>query len=164
MGIFKAIKAIAVLLTIGIIVGSIYYISNLQANLATAKANSEILKESIEEQTAVITEMEENSKFQQEAFAEASKRLQDQYEQLQDLQSKFDRSSNGNPRDFGFIASQKPKLIERLVNKGTKDMNRCFEIVTGSPLTEKELKADKRSLINTSCPELANPNYIKVTP
>ena len=43
----------------------------------------------------------------------------------------------------------------------TKDnANRCMEIASGSPLTEEELAATKKSQTNTECPRLANPNYV----
>jgi len=35
-----------------------------------------------------------------------------------------------------------------------------MEIASGSPLTEEELAATKKSQTNTECPRLANPNYV----
>jgi hypothetical protein len=40
------------------------------------------------------------------------------------------------------------------------EANRCIEIATGSPLTESEINATKKSQINGECPSLANPNYV----
>ena len=51
------------------------------------------------------------------------------------------------------------KLVEKLINKGSERATRCVEIAGGSPLTEKELLATKKSEINTECPSIANPNY-----
>jgi predicted negative regulator of RcsB-dependent stress response len=62
--------------------------------------------------------------------------------------------------DLGVLAQRKPKLIEKIVDKGTKDVLRCYEILTGSALTEDEINATKKSQTNTSCPDIANPNYI----
>jgi len=31
----------------------------------------------------------------------------------------------------------------------------------GSPLTDKEIKATKKSEINSECPSIANPNYVE---
>ena len=61
--------------------------------------------------------------------------------------------------DFGKLAKEKPKLIEKIVNRGSERATRCVEIAGGSPLTEKELLATKKSEINTECPSIANPNY-----
>ena len=60
---------------------------------------------------------------------------------------------------FGKLAKEKPKLIEKIVNRGSERAGRCVEIAGGSPLTEKELLATKKSEINTECPSIANPNY-----
>lgn len=61
--------------------------------------------------------------------------------------------------ELGDLAQAKPKLIERIVDKGTKDVLRCYEILTGSPLTEEEIAVTKKSKANTTCPDVANPNY-----
>ena len=49
--------------------------------------------------------------------------------------------------------------IEKIINKGSDRATRCVEIAGGSPLTEKEINATKKSEINTECPSIANPNY-----
>jgi hypothetical protein len=61
--------------------------------------------------------------------------------------------------DIGYLAAQRPKTMQRLFNKGTKDVGRCFEILSGAPLTEEEKSATKKSQANSSCPDIANPNY-----
>lgn len=66
--------------------------------------------------------------------------------------------------ELGDLAQAKPKLIERIVDKGTKDVLRCYEILTGSPLTEKEIAATKKSQANTTCSDVANPNYTEPRP
>ena len=53
-------------------------------------------------------------------------------------------------------------MVEKIVDKGSDDMLRCLEIISGSPLTEEELNAKVKSKANTQCPDLANPNYIQV--
>lgn len=61
--------------------------------------------------------------------------------------------------DINFLASQRPGLVEKIVDNATKNVLRCLEIASGSPLTEDEINATKRSEINGECPDLANPNY-----
>ncbi len=38
---------------------------------------------------------------------------------------------------------------------------RCVEIAMGSPLTDKEKNATKKSEINSECPSIANPKYVQ---
>jgi len=153
-----SVKWIAILLIIVAIGGGFWYISNLQANLAVAKQNEEKLTESIAQQQEVIAQMEADM----EAIREANKELNDKVEAAQKdadaLAEKF------NKRDFGTLSAAKPKVAEKLVNRGTAAVMRCLEIASGAPLTEKELSATKASEINRECPSIANPNYVPVTP
>ena len=61
--------------------------------------------------------------------------------------------------EIGDLAQKKPKLIEKIIDKGTKDVLRCYEILTGSPLTEDAIAVTKKSKANTTCSDVANPNY-----
>ena len=76
--------------------------------------------------------------------------------ELNDLDKRF---TKGN-RDIGKTAIAKDKVIQRIINKASAAALRCVEISSGSPLTEKELNATKKSEINRECPSIANPNYI----
>ena len=50
-----------------------------------------------------------------------------------------------------YLQLKKLKSIERITN-GASASTRCIEIASGSPLTEKEINATKKSEINTECP------------
>ena len=65
-----------------------------------------------------------------------------------------------NYYNLGKLAIEKTKVIEKIVNKGGENASRCIEIASGSPLTEKEKNATKKSEINPECPSIANPKYI----
>jgi len=78
------------------------------------------------------------------------------------------RSENNNLRkklakhDIGYLSERKPQLMQKIINKGINFAGRCFEILSGSPLTDSEKTANKPSQINTSCPDIANPQYKKI--
>ena len=61
--------------------------------------------------------------------------------------------------DIGASGVAKPGLTEKVLNNATKNAQRCLEIFSGSPLTEKELSATKPSEINNECWRTANPNF-----
>ena len=61
--------------------------------------------------------------------------------------------------DLNYLAAAKPGLVEKVIDNATKNVLRCLEIASGSPLTEDELNATTRSQINNECPDIANPNY-----
>ena len=75
---------------------------------------------------------------------------------LDDLDKRFNKKN----RDFGKLAIEKTKVIERIMNKGSVNAQRCIEIASGAELTEKEKNATKKSEINPECPSIANPSYI----
>ena len=74
---------------------------------------------------------------------------------------KFNKvNASGDRRDVGNLALSKPKRIERIERKREQQRARCFEIAQGSPLTEEEKNATKKSQINAECTNIANPNYV----
>jgi hypothetical protein len=44
--------------------------------------------------------------------------------------------------------------VQRLINGGSKNAGRCFELLSGSPLTEKEKNAKTDKSFNNECPWL----------
>lgn len=56
--------------------------------------------------------------------------------------------------DLAVLGSGKPGLVERLVNRGSKNAGRCFEILSGAPLTEEEKNAKDGKSFNNECPWL----------
>ena len=112
--------------------------------------------------------------LQKEALMQADSDLKRINKIVKDLQAKFKRSQedydnlvsrfnklsiNFGTRDIGKLAENKPALIAKVITKASKNALRCFEILSGSPLTNKELTATKPSEINSECPTIANPNY-----
>lgn len=56
--------------------------------------------------------------------------------------------------DLATLGAGKPSLVERLVNKGTANAGRCFELLSGAPLNEKEKEAKDGKSFNNECPWL----------
>ena len=161
MGIISGIKVGLILLVLAGAGGGFMYVKNLKADLAVSEANNMKLEESVAEQKAGIEQVQAAFKKQQEI----SKKLQEVNstlaKELKDTEEKFNKvNASGKKRDVGNLAIKKSKIIEKVINKGTANANRCFEIATGSPLTEKEKNATKKSQINPECPSIANPNYV----
>ena len=145
---------------IGIIVtalaGGGYYVMKLQKDNAILKANAIKLESAISEQKTLI----ENQKKDFEAILTANKELNDLMSKLKTDFAELDKRFNKKNRDIGLLAIEKTKVIERITNNAGDKAARCIEIVSGSPLTEKEINATKKSEINAECPSIANPNYI----
>ena len=159
---FRLIAAGAVVLTI---VGTIYagyqYVNNLQeenrilvANNATLEANNLQLTQSIADQQAAIASLQADMRLISEVQQDTFENFEAARGRVRDLEERLGR------HELGFLASQRPGLVENIINDATEEVGRCFEIATGSPLTQQEINATLPSEINSECPELANPNYI----
>lgn len=93
-------------------------------------------------------------------------RLQDEYVTIQNnfnrLQSDFQIIRDQNDqlaakfedRDLNQLATTKPKLVENIINNATDDALRCFELLSGAPLTEDEKQATNENEFNSECPFL----------
>ena len=145
---------------IGIIVtalaGGGFYVFKLQKDNAILKANAIKMESAISEQKVLI----ENQKKDFEAILTANKELNDLMGKLKTDFAELDKRFNKKNRDIGLLAIEKTKVIERITNNAGDKAARCIEIASGSPLTEKEINATKKSEINAECPSIANPNYI----
>ena len=155
--------ALIMFVVMGALGGVFYwYYNDTQEKLAILHENNAKLEIATQIQTDAIESLEEDvakanvlRKQTEEQFAVARA-------QVNDLEDKFNKTSALlGKRDIGTLAQAKPKAIARIVTKGTKNINRCFEIVSGSQLTEKETNAEKPSQLNSSCPTIANPNRVQ---
>ena len=145
---------------IGIILSALLgagaYVMKLQKDNAILKENAVKLESAIQDQKTLI----ENQKKDFEAILTANKEMNELIGNLKKDFADLDKRFNKKNRDVGLLAIQKTKAIERITNSASDKANRCIEIASGSPLTEKEINATKKSEINTECPSIANPNYI----
>ena len=124
------------------------HLMNLKADLAVSEANTKALKESMSLQTQVIEKQEHEISQVQTANADLSKRNNELDKQVKDLDKKFNVKANGNSRDFGAIAAAKPETVNKLIDKATANVNRCFELATGAQLKEGESNAECKDLAN----------------
>ena len=147
--------AITLVMIIGV-GGAIAYVYKLRADNAVLKANNMVLEQSVESQKKVI----EQQKKDFETILETNKKLTTLSNNLQKELNDLDKRFTKQGRDIGKTAIAKDKAIQRIINKASVMALRCVEISSGSPLTEKEINATKKSEINRECPYIANPNYV----
>ena len=143
---FGSVRVIIMAVLFFGIAGAGVYVMKLRSDNAILKANQVLLEQSVESQKQVIQKQQQD--FSQ--ILESNKKMNTLINGLQ---------KDKGARDFGKIALEKYKLVEKIINKGSDRATRCVEIAGGSPLTEKEINATKKSEINTECPSIANPNY-----
>lgn len=96
------------------IAGSVWYIDRLQDNISTLKANAQILETQIAEQNAKIKQHLEKQQKTQEQINTLTAKNQESQREVNKLRNTFAK------HDLDNLALAKPKLIENIVNKGTK--------------------------------------------
>lgn len=138
------------------IAGAGMYVMKLRSDNAILKANQVQLEQSIESQKKVLEQQKQDFEDIMESNKQLNKLINALKKDLDDLDKRF----NKGKRDVGKLAIERSKVIEKIINKGGKNATRCIEIASGSSLTEKEIKATKKSEINPECPSIANPNYV----
>ena len=141
---FGSLKIAMVAILITGIAGAGMYVMKLRSDNAILKANQLKLESAVADQKTLI----ENQKMN-ELVSVLKKDLDD-----------LDKRFNKKNRDVGKLAIAKTESIERITNGASALATRCIEIASGSPLTEKEKNATKKSEINSECPSIANPNYV----
>jgi chromosome segregation ATPase len=141
---------------ISALIGAGGYIFKLQKDNTILKANAVKLESAVSEQKTLI----ENQKKDFEEILDANKKMNELVSVLKKDLEDLDKRFNKKNRDVGKLAIQKTESIERITNGASALATRCIEIASGSPLTEAEKNATKKSEINSECPSIANPNYI----
>ena len=138
------------------LLGSVGYVLKLQRDNTILKENAVKLESAISEQKTLI----ENQKKDFEEILNANKKMNELVTNLKKDLDDLDKRFNKGDRDIGKLAIERTGAIERVINKGSENAKRCIEIASGSPLTEEEKNATKKSEINPECPSIANPSYV----
>ena len=158
------LKLAGVMLILMVAMGGLgyWYYNDTQEKMRILHENNAKLETAAKIQTETIKSLEADFELASSIAAETTKKLQDTQTAVEDMRGKFNKQSKLlGSRDLGKMAVSKAKPIRRIVNKGTSNMFRCFEIVSGQQLTEKEQNAEKPSQLNNMCPSIANPNWVQ---
>jgi len=146
MGAKLAIVMFMLLLGVGGI--GYWYYNDTQERLAILTSNNAKLNTAVELNEQTISSLEQD-------FAKASSELatlNEQYisirRQNQALAEKLERI------DLTAAAIANAEGIERAVNRGTENAGRCFELLSGAELTDKERNAENDIAFNKECPWL----------
>ena len=153
MGIIQTIKILAILAIVSIIVGSVWYVTGLRADLAVSEENTKQLVSAVSQQQEVIAQIQADQKEIQAINTTLAGIVTKQMQDVDSLRERFSTSANGDERDLGKIAIEKPALIEKVINKASIKAVRCLELASGSPLTKDELNVP-----NSECPALTPTN------
>jgi septal ring factor EnvC (AmiA/AmiB activator) len=146
MGAKLAIVMFMLLLGVGGI--GYWYYNDTQERLAILTSNNAKLNTAVELNEQTISSLEQD-------YAKASSELatlNEQYisirRQNQELADKLQQI------DLTAAAIANAEGIERAVNRGTLNAGRCFELLSGAELNDKERNAENGIAFNKECPWL----------
>jgi hypothetical protein len=144
----------------GVIYAGYSFVTDLQDELtritidnATLVANEAVFEQAIEDQKETFVSLQRDFELQGSVLTTVSNEFQVSRDRVRALE---DRLSD---HELGFLAANRPGIVERIINSATDEVGRCFEIASGSPLTPDEFNAKLPSEINSECPDIANPNF-----
>lgn len=153
IGVFSAVKYIAILIAILAILGGLKYTMDLKADLAVSEMNNQKLEDGIKQQQSLIVQMQQDISTIQQVNKDLQEQNEKQRQDVDNLSRKFDK------RDFGIFAIEQTEKAEFLVNRGTKNVLRCLELASGAPLNETEKNAKTPVEANRECPSLVDPSF-----
>ena len=69
------------------------------------------------------------------------KEFEEARQQVKDVEKLFEQGTDGRDMSVGERAIENPEYIEDVLNTGTTELFRCFEILTGAPLGDQDAQA-----------------------
>lgn len=121
---FSSIKIAMILVLLAGAGSAFYYVKQLQNDNELLKINQVKLEQAVTEQQEVIAMQKESFEKIQTANAELNKEVEELNKAKNELQNKLAK------HDLNFLAVEKPRLIERIINKGSKDVLNDIENLT----------------------------------
>lgn len=145
-------KVYMMIFVIGLI-GSIGYgayatWNHMQAKIEILTANNAKLEGAVQTQKDTISSLENDIKAVNAEIDNVNKEMRRSRTRNKLLSKKLEK------HDLGLLGVAKPELVERMVNGGTARVGRCFELMSGSPLNDKEKEAKNGKAFNKECPWL----------
>lgn len=121
-------------------------IESLIENNAALQANVNTLTTANEENVQTIEDLQNSYQKVQEDFSRVQSEFQIVRLQNNELKERLGR------HELDALASAKPELVENRINNASENAMRCFELMSGAPLNEKERAATTSRQANSECP------------
>lgn len=136
------------------VLGFWLYYKNTQKRLSEAAAQNAQQQIQIQQQQAIQEQMQKDIAKGAALRQNVTRQMAQTQRSVDDMRAKFVPRQDpitGQTVTLGVRAVEKTDTVERAVNRGTFDQLRCFELTTGSPLSDDEKSG---RVTNSLCPEL----------
>jgi len=125
-----------------------WYYNDTQERIAILNENNAKLNIAVQTSEAAVASLQADFKKASEELNRVNTEFVAIRAQNQVLADKLAK------HDLAVLGSNKPKLVEKVINNATDKAGRCFEILSGSPLTKIEKEAKDGKAFNSECPWL----------
>ena len=125
-----------------------WYYNDTQARMSILQENNAKLETAVQISEQAVESL-------QASYARATEELNKLNDEFRNIRAQNEVLSNKLARhDLAVLGSNKPGLVERLINRGSENAGRCFELLSGAELTESERNAKDGNTFNKECPWL----------
>lgn len=140
-------KYLIIALIVFSVVGAVYF-KYSQGIINTLHKNNAILEQAVKTNEDTIIALQEDYSKAQEITSSTNVELSAIRLQNSALVTKL------SEHDLELLANKKPELISKIINKASKNSLRCFELLSGAPYTDEEMRATSAKTFNSECPWL----------
>lgn len=153
------IKLIVILIIVTTIVslflGARWYIIDTQETITALNSQVTTLTNANQENQRTINTLRDNIELVRQEYRIVEERFSEARQRTRQLEQQLAE------HNLTRLAIERPQSIQRIINSGTNDIFRCFELASGQPNTDEELNASTLSQSNDACRTLANPNLVQ---
>ena len=144
------LTSILIMVVIVMGAGGYVYYTDTQKRIAILTENNAKLELAVQQNEEALKSLEASYASAQEELSNINAEYQNIRRQNQELADKLQKI------DLTAAAIANPEGIESAVNRGTLNAGRCFELLSGAELNEKERNAENGIAFNKECPWLYN--------
>lgn len=128
--------------------GFYWYYNDTQERMAILNENNAKLETAVQISEQAVDSLKAS-------YAKANEELQKLNDEFKNIRAQNQVLSDKLAKhDLAVLGANKPGLVERLINRGSLNAGRCFEILSGAELTESEKNAKDGQSFNRECPWL----------
>ncbi len=125
-----------------------WYYNDTQEKIATLHENNAKLESAVAISEETISTLRAD-------YAKANEELQKVNQEFANIRSQNNVLSKKLAKhDLAVLGAGKPGLVTKIINNASDKAGRCFEILSGAELTQKEKEAKNGKAFNSECPWL----------
>jgi hypothetical protein len=132
--------------------GFYWYYQDTQKRMAILVGNNVKLEQAVSTNEKTIKDLGILNQAANNELSRVNSELQQSRSQNREL---VDRLAK---HDLGLLGNQKPDLVQRIINNASDKVGRCFELLSGAPLSDVERSAKDGKQFNSECPWLYSPS------